>query len=232
MVTVSQITQKLIDDNLLFQEAISKGITNFTSLAKIIKPDLEKIYKKKVKLSSITRAIQRYADIIHEKNKPFKFDYFKGIKLDSDVIYIVVHESYKALDKIRKVYDEIDFKEGGIFNILQGNREIAIITNREYKNNILDLLSNEKITHVVEDHDAITLTYTKDYSFTPGLLYRISRNIAWEKINVLGWLHTPQELTLLIHENDATKCFDILTRMQKKQIESNLSLQSIKENII
>lgn len=232
MVTVSQITQKLIDDNLLFQEAVFMGITNYTSLAKLLKPDVEKIYRNKVKVSTITRAIQRYAEITHEKQKLFKFNFFKGIKLDSNVIYIVIHESFQALDKIRGAYDEVDFQEGGIFNILQGNHEIAIITNKEYKDTILDFLSDEKITHIVEDHDLITLTYSKDYSLTPGVIYCISRNIAWEKINVLTWLHTPQELTLIVHENDATKCYNILNKMQKKQRDDLLNSLSIKEQII
>jgi hypothetical protein len=232
MVTVSQITQKLIEDNLLFQESIFIGITNYTSLAKLIKSDVEKIYKNKVKLSTITRAIQRYAEMAHEKREMFNFNYFKGIKLDSNVIYIVVHESFKSLDKIRSAYDEIDFQDGGIFNILQGNHEIAIITNKEYKDIILDFLSDEKITHIVEDHDSITLTYLKDYSFTPGLLYSISRNIAWQKINVLAWLNTPQELTLIVHENDATKCYNILNKMQKKQKEKSLTSSSQNKKLI
>jgi hypothetical protein len=215
MVTVSQITQKLIEDNILYQESIFIGITNFTSLAKIIKPDIEKIYGDRVNLSTITRAIQRYAEIAHEKQERFKFNYFKGIKLDSNVVYIVIRESSKALDKIRTAYEEIDFKEGGVFNILHGNREIVIITNKEYKDNILDILKVEKITHVVEDHNLITLAYSKDYSYTPGLIYGISRNIAWQKINVLAWLDTPHELTLLVHDSDATKCYNILNKMQK-----------------
>ena len=217
MVTVSQITQKLIENNILYQESVFMGITNFTSLAKILKHDIEKIYGDRVKLSTITRAIQRYAEMAHGSQEPFKFNYFKGIKLDSNVVYIVIRETSKALDKIRTAYDRIDFKEGGVFNILHGNHEVAIITNKEYKDNILDILNEEKITHVVEDHNSITLTYSKDYSFTPGLIYSISRNIAWQKINVLAWLNTPQELTLLVHDNDATKCYNILNKMQKNK---------------
>ena len=232
MVTVSQITQKLIKDNLLYQETILIGITNYTSLAKLLKPDVEKIYRNKVKLSTITRAIQRYAETFHEKHNLSKAFFFKGIKLDSNVIYLVVHDSTKLMDKIRRAYDKIDFQNGHIFNILQGNHEIAIITNKDYKETILGLLIDEKISHIVEDHHSITLTYSEDYTLTPGIIYWVSRYIAWEKINVLTWLHTPQELTLIVHDNDATKCYDILERMQKKQRDDVLNSSRIKEQII
>ena len=216
MVTVSSITQKLIDDNILLQEAVSMGISNYTSLAKHLKVDVERIYGEKAKLSTIIRAIQRYAEKYHGKQKQLKFDFFKSIKLDSDVAYIVVQESQKALDKIQRLFYEMDFNKGAIFNVLQGNHEIAIITNRENKDLFLDVLSDEKITHIVEDHDSISLSYSKDYSFTPGLIYNISRNIAWKNINVLTMVHTPKELTLIVHENDATKCYNILHQMQNK----------------
>ena len=36
-------------------------------------------------------------------------------------------------------------------------------------------------------------------------------------MKVLTWLHTPTELTLIIHENSATKCYNILNRMLKNQ---------------
>ena len=104
MVTVSSITQKLIDDNILLQEAVSMGISNYTSLAKHLKVDVERIYGEKAKLSTIIRAIQRYAEKYHGKQKQLKFDFFKSIKLDSDVAYIVVQESQKALDKIQRLF--------------------------------------------------------------------------------------------------------------------------------
>lgn len=232
MVTVSQITQKLIKDNLLYQETILIGITNYTSLAKLLKPDVEKIYRNKVKLSTITRAIQRYAETYHEKQNLTKAFFFKAIKLDSNVIYIVVNETAKAMDKIRRAYDEVDFNNGHIFNILHGNHQIVIITNKEYKEMILDLLIDENISHIVEDHHSISLTYSKDYTLTPGVIYWISRCLAWQKINVLTWLDTPHELTLIVHDNDATKCYDILERMQKKQKDDSLKLSRIKEPII
>jgi aspartokinase len=215
MVTISHITHKLIDENILLQEAVTMGISNYTSLAKHLKSDVERIYGDKAKISSITRAIQRYAEQHKEHQKKFSFNFFTGIKLDSDVIYVVVHESSSLAEKIQRLFNEINRNNSNILNVIQGNKEIAIITKKEYKDLLMDILSDEKISHIIDDHDSLSLTYSKDYSFTPGLIYNISRNIAWKNINVLTWLHTPRELTLIVHENDATKCYNILHKMQK-----------------
>jgi aspartokinase len=218
MVTISQITQKLIEDNIILQEAVSIGISNYTSLAKYLKKEIEKIYGKNVKLSAIIRAIQRYSEKNHEKENKLNFNYFTAIKLDSDVVYFVINESLSLPNKIQNLIFEIDKKKGGILNIIHGNKEIAIVTQKEFKEIVTEILDGEKITHVVDDHDSISLTYSKDYSYTPGLIYNISRNIAWKNINVLTWLHTPRELTLIVHENDATKCYNILHQMQNHNI--------------
>ena len=89
MVTVSQITQKLIEDNILFQEAVSTGIVNYTLLAKNLKPDVEKIYRNKVKLSAITRAVQRYAEINHEKHY---IEAIRSSRISRDTIQFFVRQ--------------------------------------------------------------------------------------------------------------------------------------------
>ena len=57
MVTISHITNKIMDDNVFFQEALKMGIVNHTLLARYVKTDVERIYGKKVNTNSITRAI-------------------------------------------------------------------------------------------------------------------------------------------------------------------------------
>jgi aspartokinase len=113
------------------------------------------------------------------------------------------------------MYNVIDFKHGDIFNIIQGNYEISVITNKKYEEKLIDLIGKEKIKSLVDDHISISLLYSKDYSFTPGILYNISRNIAWENINILTCFHTPTEFFLIVHQDDAMKCYNILEMMLK-----------------
>ena len=221
MVTISHIAKKMVDSNIILQEALLMDIVNYNNIAKRLKPDVERIYGSTVKLTSIRQAVKRYAEEIQQKQRKFEFNFFEGINLNNDICYIVVHKSEHTLKKIQQIYYELNLCDAGVFHILQGNREIAIITKKECEKHVLDVLEGENITHIENDHDAISLSYSRDYSHIPGLFYNISKNIAWDNINVLTWLHTPQELTLIVHENNSTKCYEILRKMMKKHKDND-----------
>ena len=45
MVTISHIVNKLVDEKIYLQEAIAKGIASYGSVAKQLKPEIEKELK-------------------------------------------------------------------------------------------------------------------------------------------------------------------------------------------
>lgn len=59
MVTVPEITEKIIQRSRYLSEALSKGLINTSSLARYIKPEIERTLLKNVSLSSVVMAIRR-----------------------------------------------------------------------------------------------------------------------------------------------------------------------------
>jgi len=224
MVTISHVVEKLMDDYSYLQIAIDKNIISFTLLAKYLRPEIEKELQKKVKPSAVIMALRRYAERLDKKETQFKSHFFRNIILKTDVCYMVIDGSTDTLNKLQNVYNELNFQHGDIFNITQGNYDISVVTNKKYEEEIIELIGKEKIKQVVDDHVSISLLFSQDYSFTPGVLYNISRNIAWENINILNWYHTPTELSLVLHQNDAMKCYSILEKMLKKN-ENNFVME-------
>ena len=215
MVTISHVVQNIINKNVILQEAINHGIVSFNKLAIYLKPDIERELEKKVKHNAIVMAIRRYAEKLETKKNKIAFNYFRETLLRTDICYIVIEESETTVRTIQRLYDEINFKHGGIFNLTQGNYELSIITNQRYKNKFLELLKNENILKVVDNLVVISLTYSKDFSATPGLLYNVSRFIAWENINIYNVINTPKELAFIISKQDAMRCYNTLERMVK-----------------
>lgn len=227
MVTISHVVEKLMNENSFLDLTVKKEIASFTSLAKYLRPDIEKELQKKVKLSAVIMALRRYADKLEKKEQTFSSHYFKNIILKTDVFYMVMSSSPDTLNTLQNMYNEIDFKQGDIFNIIQGNYEISVITNKKYQEKLIDLIGEEKIKSIVDDHISISLLYTKDYSFTPGVLYNMSRNIAYENINILTCFHTPSEFFLILHQDDAMKCYCILEKFLKKNENNRITQKSI-----
>jgi len=215
MVTISHVVQDIINKHVFLQEAINHGIVSYNKLAENIKPEIEKELGKKVKHNAVVMSLRRYAEKLEKKEERISFNYFRELLLKTDICYIVIEQAETSLSRIQSLYDEIEFKLGGIFNVIQGNYEIGIITNSRYKDKFLSLLKGEKILNTVDDLVVVSLSYSKDFSFTPGILYNVSRFIAWENINILNVLHTPKELSFVISKKNAMRCYNTLERMVK-----------------
>jgi len=215
MVTISHVVQDILNKQVFLQEAVTHGIVSFNKLAENIKPEIEKELGRKVRHNAIVMALRRYSERLETKKEIVSLNYFREILLKTDICYIVIEESETSVRTIQRLYDEIDFKHGGIFNVMQGNYEISIITNQRYKDKFLELLSGENLLKVVDDLVIVSLTYSKDFSDTPGILYNVSRFIAWENINIYNVLHTPKELAFIISKKDAMTCYNALERMVK-----------------
>jgi len=211
LVTVSNIVKKILDREVLIQESINRNIISYSLLAKYLKPGIEQELDKKIKDSTIVMALRRHAENVKKSfsNPSFKYA-IETIK--TDICYVVLEESPDLLHKLKDFHSIVDFKRGGILNIIQGNFEVSIITNMRYKEDLLDLLYEKSILETVDDLVSISLTYSENFLFTPGILYDVSRFLSWENINVLDIILTKTELSIIIHKKDLMRCYKTLSR--------------------
>lgn len=216
MVTISHVVKKLINKKKLLNEALTQDIISIAHLAKKIKPEIEQELEKEVKLNAIVMAINRYKDGLDSYTSP-SVQYFRELVMRTNICYIVVNESTALLPKLSTMYHQIDFKKGGFLNIAHGSYQVGIITNEKYKEKLLDLLKMEDIVLTTSEVVMISLTYTKDFTYTPGVLYDVVRLITWENISILNLLHTPSDLFFLIQDKDSTRCYKILDSLLKSK---------------
>jgi len=221
MVTISHAVQDILKRHVLIQEAINHDIVSFNKLALMLKPEIEKELGKKIKTSAIVMALRRASDNFKKKTTKPVFSYsIETIK--TDISYIVLEESSTALSKLEKLYSIIDFKKGGILNIIQGNYEIAIIINSKYKDKVLDLLDGESVLETIDDLVSISLTYSKNFLYTPGIIYDVSRFLAWESINAVDIILTKTEFSLIIDKKDLMRCYSTLGRFAENNDKPSL----------
>jgi hypothetical protein len=228
MVTISHVVQDVLKHHVLIQEAINHDIVSYNKLAKNIKPRIEEQLGKPVKHSAVVMALRRTAGKFQEPPKQPSFSYsIETIK--TDISYLVFEESPTLLNQFEKLYSIIDFKKGGILNIIQGNYEVSIIINNKYKDEILDILSEEHLIDAVDDLVSISLTYSKNFLFTPGILYDISRFLAWESINAIDIILTKTEFSLIIGKKDLMRCYQTLGRFAEDPEKGEARVKSILE---
>lgn len=226
MVTISHVVQDVLKRQVLIQEAINHGIVSYNKLAQMLKPQIEQELGREVKHSAVVMALRRTAGKFKKSATQPAFSYsIETIK--TDICYIVFEESPTLLRELENLYSVIDFKKGGILNIIQGNYEIGIIINHKYKEKVLDMFSEEKVLETVENLVSISLTYSKNFLFTPGILYDVSRFLAWENINAIDIILTKTELSLIIDKKDLMRCYKTLGRFAENNNENEKKLKEL-----
>jgi len=217
MVTISHIVTKIVDSKPFLQEALAREIISYGNLAEQLHKEVEEEYGKKAKLSAIMMALRRYSEKVQSKlNKKIGFEYKSEILLKSNIIDVSVQKSNSLLEKLEKLYKVIDYGRGDILNIIHGNFEVNIVTNEKHKKDLIKALEGEKILNIEENLVSLSLSFSKDFLYTPGILYTCARRFFWENINIFELVSTLTELTYIISKKDATKAYNALQDLLSK----------------
>jgi aspartokinase len=214
MIPISHVVNKLVDERIYLHEALCNGIASYGSVAKYLKPLIEKELGREVEHFAIVTALRRYADKIKIKFKDIEFKTkFSEVNLKTHIIDINVFKTADLFDKLKRFYDLINFEKGDILHVIYGRTHVAIVTNKRYKERILKLLQNQKIKKIEEDLVALSFTVGKERLEEPGVLFKLTRSLAWENINVVEIISVDLEVTFIVHRKDANKGFNALERL-------------------
>jgi aspartokinase len=216
MVTISHVVNKLVNEKVYLYEAISKRIASYGSVAKQLKPEIEAEIGKEVEHSAIVTALRRYADKINFKFQDVKFNSnYAEVNLKTHIIDINVLKTQELFDKLKRFYDVVDFERGDILHIIYGRTHVAIVTNERYKEQILNLLQHQKIKKIEEGLVALSFTVGKTRIDKPGVLFQITRSLAWENINIIEIISVDLDVAFIIDKKDAIKGYNSLERLIK-----------------
>ncbi len=215
MVTVSHLVEKMIEKKPFLEEALTRGLINYVALANSIKSEIEKELNKTVKTSAIMMALRRFS----EKNKKtflrkgaIKFDE-TDLTIKSDLFEITILKSPASINKMKKLYDIVDFEKGDFLTITHGIYEIMIISNRKYRSKIEAVLEDEKVVKIIDNLSSLTVKIPVSATETVGMFYVVTKAINWENINIIDIVSTLTEMTFILKEDDIPRAFTTLKNL-------------------
>lgn len=214
MTTVSHVVNKLVNEKIYLHEAMSKGIVSYGSVAKQLKPEIEKEVGREVDHYAIVTALRRYAEKINKKSQEITFNTkFSEVNLKTHIIDINVLKTPELFDKLKRFIDVINFEKGDILHVIYGRTHVAIVTNERYKEKLLNLLQYQKIKKIEENLVALSFTVGKERIDKPGVLFKITRSLAWEDVNIIEIISVDLDVTFIIDKKDATKGYNALEKL-------------------
>lgn len=217
MTTLSHLVREYIEQKPFLQEALRQGIINYAALAEQIRGLLEEKLGTDLKQISVIMAIRRYKEkLTSVKIQKIHYGENAEANLKTNLHMFTVTKSNSILEKLSKIITLIDFKLGGILHVVQGNYQVAIITNEYNAKKVKRYLKNEEIIREDKNLVSIALRYSDELVDIPGNLFMLTRALAWENIPIIDLIETMSESIFIVKEKDATRALTKLSQVMKE----------------
>ncbi len=208
MITVPEATKKIVERSRYLSEAISKGLINYSSLARYIKPELEQMLIKKISVASIVMALNRLESEFKPKyQQQSVFKSAPEIAVRSNLIFFVLPNNETAG---LSVLLSRDSTSRSLYLKNQGIHETSFILSQ-------DLFDQEKATIEsknpqinLKNISTLTVYLPGEALNNSGIYYFFLKSLAWEGVNILEVVSTLHELTLILEDREVERAFAII----------------------
>jgi len=214
MITIAEVVEQIVRHSPLLEEGMKKGIINYSSLARELKPEIEEKVYKSIQTGAIIMALKRFSLKTQKKTKDVRtiFKHSPDMIVRSHLMEYTISNSDTLLEKHRSFFNKINKNNKYFFIITQGVFETAMIISQDLQVFIEQSLKGEKIIARMKDLSSITIQLPTANVTTPGLYGYMLRSLGWEGINVVEVASTYTEFTIILKEADVDRAFSVLKK--------------------
>ena len=218
MITIRKIVTELVEKSPFIEEALADDLINVSSLARRLKPDIEKVLGKEVKEGAIIMAINRMEPSYYHKVNIGLKSFIKNlgdIIVRSNLDDFTFYNSETLINKKKKLLTVIDSEKELFCTFSQGVYETTIIVSSAISDKVEMIFENEKMLAHTSDLSSITIKLPKQNVEVSGLYYYIFKKLAWEGINIIEVISTTNEFTVVINDQYVDRAFSILKKLKE-----------------
>ncbi|CEN52294.1 aspartate kinase [Capnocytophaga canimorsus] len=218
MRTVSSAVESYIKSKPFLQTALSQGIINLTSLARIIRKEIEGDVGKEVRNGAIVMALKRLS-----VDMEFRATH-RIIKILKDIGEITVRSNLTDYtfsvsenlllcqsELLRNIQDTKDI----FYTSSRGVNETSIVVSNSIDPLMEEIFAKEKCINKFTGLGSISVKLPNENVSTPGIYYFIFQRIAWEGISINEVISTANEFTIIVPEHQIDIAFKVIKDLKQ-----------------
>ncbi|RKN02099.1 hypothetical protein D7036_16810 [Aquimarina sp. BL5] len=204
MKTITDCVHNILRHQPFLEDALSRDIINFSSLATDLLPQVEKEMRKPVKPGSIVMALRRYHPkrIKHSENLGSLGD----IVVRSGITEYTFLNSNTILTSQSNLLNTVKDKTKTYFTYSSNFQESNILVSSSLKEIVEDHFKDETCISVADNLSSMSIALPDDSARSIGLYFYIFKLLAYEGIPVFEIISTSNYFTLFLEKeyvNDA-----------------------------
>ena len=217
MRTIQEAVTAIINKTPFIEEALYDKLINVSSLARIIKPEVETMLKKEIKDGAIMMAINRLSpsSVLKTRRNIKKIALSSGdFIMRSDLCDYTFKNTPTLVQRISKLLNDVGNDNNDFLTISQGVFETNIVVSKRLKERIDEIFKDEIALWSITNLASITIKLPKSNIEQSGIYYFILKQLAWADISVQEVISTTHEITIVVKEIDIKQAFSILMDMK------------------
>lgn len=217
MRTITACVNEILIAQPFLEEALSRGIINYSALAEELVIPISEMLKKPIKSGAVMMALRRYQspmDFGNSQKLKRVIQNLGDITVRSNLTDFTFQNSKTLSYSHSKILEQMDNYSNVFYAFTRGIYESNIIISTSQKHNILKSFENEIFLGEKTELSAITISLPSDNSKVTGLYYQIFKRLAWEGIALYEVVSTTNEFTILVEDEVVDKAFSVMKRLK------------------
>ncbi|WP_062060272.1 hypothetical protein [Aquimarina longa] len=213
MKTITDCVHNILRHQPFLEDALSRDIINFSSLAVDLLPKVERIMKKPVKPGSIVMALRRYY--------PRRIKHIDNLKNLGDIVvrsgiteYTFLN-SNSILNSQSNLLESVKNEAKAYFTYSSNFQESNILVTSSLKHTVEKHFKNETCISVTDNLSSISIALPEDNSKAVGLYFYLFKLLAYEGIPVFEIISTSNYFTLFLEKEYVNKAFLLMNEIKE-----------------
>lgn len=217
---IAQAVDSYISRSPFLEEALSEQLINISSLARKMKPEIEKSLGRDIQTGAIIMAINRRPiEASFRINKTIRefMSRLGDIIVRSDLKDYTFENSSTLPSCNRLLIDETKVEKDVFCTISQGVYETTLVVSNHLSVRINELYKDETIVASKSRLSSVTIKLPRNNTEISGIYYFLLKQLAWQGINICEVISTSNEVTLVVSERDVHRAFALLMELKQSQ---------------
>ncbi len=213
MKTITDCVHNILRHQPFLEDALSRDIINFSSLAIDLMPQVEKIMRKPVKQGSVVMALRRY------NPRKIKHDYnlrtLGDIVVRSGITEYTFLNSNTILSSQTNLLNSVKNEAKAYLTYSSNFQESNILVTSSLKDTVEKYFMDETCISVADNLSSISIALPEDNSKAIGLYFYIFKLLAYEGIPVFEVISTSNYFTLFLEKEYVNKAFLLMNEIKE-----------------
>ncbi len=209
-ISISKTVKQVINNDLSLQDALTRRYANYTAIARIIKPKVERDLGRKINFESLVTSVKRV--------KPrFELAQARGIEnvlaqsvvnVRTDVAKLSIEKSKRSLDSARNLM--ASYQEE-FLQISESNAAITMVFDQKLLPRVHKHFNDDDILDEQSDLAAVIIHSPVEIVRTAGVVLTIYAKIAENHVNIEDTVSCFTDTIIVIRMGEVTRTFSTLT---------------------